>query len=153
MPKPTTVASGAINKSDQLEIELHRPADLPAFILVKWPAAPSVASLDNFGNLVAAVYRIMADARTALSRRRGDRRTRYKPHTRESLGEAARGSPGFSDRDSRTGGASPGVLLDKCPWVRAMMQVLTLDEAEGGAGPALGGRDVRAVAATRRTPD
>ena len=76
MPKPTTLASGQLNLSDQLEIELHRPADLPAFILVKWPAAASVARPDNFDNVVAAVYRIMADARTTLTRIRGDRRTR-----------------------------------------------------------------------------
>ena len=75
MAKPTTLATGQLNKSDQLEVELHRPADLPAFVLVKWPAAPSVASLDNFDNLVAAVYRVLAEARTTVSRRRGDRRT------------------------------------------------------------------------------
>ena len=75
MPKPTTLATGQINASDEITVELHRPADLPAFILIKWPAAPSVASLDNFDNLVAAVYRILADARTTLSRMRGDRRT------------------------------------------------------------------------------
>jgi hypothetical protein len=75
VPKPTTLAIGQINKSDQLEIELHRPADLPAFILVRWPDAPSVASPDNFTDLVAAVFRVLADARTALSRMRGDRRT------------------------------------------------------------------------------
>ena len=57
-------------------MELHRPADLLAFILVKWPAAPSVASPDNFDTMVAAVYRVLADARVALSRMRGDRRTR-----------------------------------------------------------------------------
>ena len=76
MPKPTTLAIGQLNNSDQIEVELHRPADLPAFILVKWPAAPSVASLNNFDNLVAAVYRVLAEARTTLSRMRGDRRTR-----------------------------------------------------------------------------
>ena len=76
MPKPTTLASGQLNASDQLEVELHRPADLPAFILIKWPAAASVASPDNFDRLVAAVYRVLADARTTLSRMRGDRRTR-----------------------------------------------------------------------------
>ena len=76
MAKPTTLATGQLNKSDQLDVELYQPADLPAFILVKWPTAPSVASLDNFDNLVAAVYRILADARTTVSRRRGDRRTR-----------------------------------------------------------------------------
>jgi hypothetical protein len=78
VPKPTTLASGQLNKSDQLSVELHRPADLPAFILIKWPAAPSVASADDdsFDRLVAAVYRVLADARTSLSRMRGDRRTR-----------------------------------------------------------------------------
>ena len=76
MPKPTTLAAGQLNKSDQLEIELHRPSDLPAFILVKWPAAPSVVNPDNFADLVAATFRILADARTTLSRMRGDRRTR-----------------------------------------------------------------------------
>ena len=76
MPKPTTLASGQVNKSDQILVELHRPADLPAFVLVKWPTAPSVASPDNFDNLVAAVYRVLSDARTTLSRMRGDRRTR-----------------------------------------------------------------------------
>jgi len=45
-------------------------------MLVKWPSAPSVASLDNFDNLVAAVFRVLADARITLSRMRGDRRTR-----------------------------------------------------------------------------
>jgi hypothetical protein len=44
-------------------------------VLVKWPAAPSVASLDNFDNLLAAVYRTLSTARTTLSRMRGDRRT------------------------------------------------------------------------------
>ena len=52
----------AFKKSDQLDVELHRPADLPAFILVKWPSAPSVAGPDTFGNLVTAVFRVLADA-------------------------------------------------------------------------------------------
>ena len=78
MSKVTPLASGQINKSDQLEVELHRPADLPAFVLIKWPAAPSVAAVDNdsFDRLVAAVYRVLADARVTLSRMRGDRRTK-----------------------------------------------------------------------------
>jgi hypothetical protein len=69
----TTLATGQLNKSDQLDVELHRPADLPAFILVKWPSAPSP---DTFADLVAATFRILADARVTLSRMRGDRRTR-----------------------------------------------------------------------------
>jgi hypothetical protein len=39
-----------------------------AFILVRWPSAPSVASSDNFTDLVAAVFRVLADARITLSR-------------------------------------------------------------------------------------
>ena len=55
VPKPTTLtlASGQLNRSDQLDVELHRPASEPAFILVKWPDAPSIASPDNFDSLVA----------------------------------------------------------------------------------------------------
>ena len=76
MPNVTTLASGQLNKSDQIEVELHRPVDLPAFILIKGPSAPSVASPDNFTDLVAAVYRVLADVRITLSRMRGERRTK-----------------------------------------------------------------------------
>jgi hypothetical protein len=43
-----------------------------------WPAAPSIATADDdsLDRLVAAVYHVLADARTALSWMRGDRRTR-----------------------------------------------------------------------------
>ena len=58
------MGTGLITAADQIAVELLRPADLPPFILVKWPAAPSVTSLDNFDNLLAAVYRLLADART-----------------------------------------------------------------------------------------
>jgi hypothetical protein len=78
MAQPTTLATGQITRSDQLSVELHTPAVEPAFVLVRWPAAPSVASADDdsFDRLVAAVYRVLADARTTLTRMRGDRRTR-----------------------------------------------------------------------------
>jgi hypothetical protein len=33
MAKPTSLAAGQLNKSDQLQVELHRPAGLPAFNL------------------------------------------------------------------------------------------------------------------------
>ena len=69
--QPTTVTSGAINKSDQIEVELHRPADLPAFVLVKWPSAPSVARPDDFSDLVAAVFRVLADAPRRLEQDAG----------------------------------------------------------------------------------
>jgi hypothetical protein len=74
MPKPTTLATGQLQQVRPAHGR-SAPADLPAFILIKWPAAPPVASLENFDRLVAAVYRVLADARTTLSRMRGDRRT------------------------------------------------------------------------------
>ena len=57
MPEPTstTLASGPVNRSDQIVVELHRPAAEPVFILVRWPSEPSVASVaspDNFSDLV-----------------------------------------------------------------------------------------------------
>ena len=66
-----TLASAPITNADQLIVELVTPPDAPAVILVRWPAAASVARPDDFDNLVAAVYRILADARTALTRMRG----------------------------------------------------------------------------------
>ncbi len=72
MSKPTSTTLA----TRQVTVELHRPATEPAFILVVWPTAPSVASPDNFADLVAAVFRVLADARVTLSRMRGDRRTR-----------------------------------------------------------------------------
>ena len=70
------LASGPINASDRIKVELHRPADMPAFILIKWPTAPSVASLESFDNIVAAVFGVLADARVTLTGMRGRRRTR-----------------------------------------------------------------------------
>ena len=69
---PPTSSTSAISST----VELHQPVDCPAFVLIKWPAAPSVASLDTFDRLVAATYRILADARTTLTRLRRERRTR-----------------------------------------------------------------------------
>ena len=70
MPKPTTLASGQLNKSDQLDVELHRPATEPTFVLVRWPTAPSVASPDNFADLVAATFRVLAEARVTVKTHR-----------------------------------------------------------------------------------
>ena len=68
MPKPTTLATGQLNNSDQLEVELHRPADMPAFILIKWPAAPSVVepTPKAIANLTAAL-RTLAEAQSKLA--------------------------------------------------------------------------------------
>jgi hypothetical protein len=65
------------NATDQLSVELVAPIETPPTVVVRWPASPtSVASSDNFSELVAGVFRVLAEARTTLSRMRGDRRTR-----------------------------------------------------------------------------
>ena len=69
MSKRTTLASGQLNKSDQLEVELHRPATEPAFILVRWPDAPSVLKPDPraVAAVAAAIVRVLAEAQTRLA--------------------------------------------------------------------------------------
>jgi hypothetical protein len=69
VPKPTTLASGQLNSSDQLEVELHRPADLPAFVLIKWPTAASVVAPTPkaIANLTTAVVRTLAEAQSKLA--------------------------------------------------------------------------------------
>ena len=73
MPKPTTLAAGQINNSDRITVELHRPADLPAFVLITWPA--TVTSPDQFAAVIAATFQILANARIVLAGMRGNRRT------------------------------------------------------------------------------
>ena len=75
MPQPTTLSSGQLNRADDLSVELHEPATEPAFILVKWPAVPSVASLDNFDTWWQRST-ASCPMPAHLSRMRGERRTR-----------------------------------------------------------------------------
>jgi hypothetical protein len=77
MPKPTTtrLAGGQLNRSDQIEVQLHRPATEPAVVLIVWPAAPSVVTPNPraLAAVAAAVVRVLVEAQTRL---RGDHRTR-----------------------------------------------------------------------------
>jgi hypothetical protein len=69
MPTVTTLATGQLNKSDQLDVELHRPPDTPAFVLIKWPTSPSVAATDPraVAEMARAVVRVLAAAQTRLA--------------------------------------------------------------------------------------
>ena len=74
MPKPIVLlASGLITKADTLRVELHQPADLPAFVLVRWPAAPSVVKPNPraLAAVAASVVRVLAEAQTRLTTLRG----------------------------------------------------------------------------------
>jgi hypothetical protein len=44
-----TLANGAITAADMITVELHHPADLLGFVLIKWPDAPSVTTVQLLG--------------------------------------------------------------------------------------------------------
>ena len=66
---PIVLASGAITTADTLRVELHRPSDSPAFILLRWPAAPSVtvANPKVLATIAASIVRVMAEAQAQLA--------------------------------------------------------------------------------------
>jgi hypothetical protein len=63
------LASGSITKADMLRVELHQPIGSPAFVLLVWPAAPTVtnANMKAIATIAAATVRIMAEAQARLA--------------------------------------------------------------------------------------
>jgi hypothetical protein len=61
------LASAPITNADQLEVELHRPASEPAFVLIKWSGlgAPTVCSPPH--RLMPAALAIIAVMDTAMA--------------------------------------------------------------------------------------
>jgi hypothetical protein len=76
MSQVTHLASGALTRSgDQLGIELHSPADSPSFVMVVWPAKPTVtaATPKALAAVAAAMVRCMAEAQAELAKIRTGR--------------------------------------------------------------------------------
>ena len=76
MSKAIHLASGQLNRSgDVLTIELHRPLDSPSFVMVVWPAKPSITppTPKALAALASAMVRIMAEAQTELAKIRTGR--------------------------------------------------------------------------------
>ena len=50
-------------------VELHRPVGSPAFVLLVWPAAPTVSNANPkaIATIAAATVRIMAEAQARLA--------------------------------------------------------------------------------------
>ena len=70
MSKITELASGAITRSgDQLSIELHQPETSPSFVMVVWPAKPSITqpTPKALAALASAMVRTLAEAQTELA--------------------------------------------------------------------------------------
>jgi hypothetical protein len=70
MSQVTHLASGALTHSgDQLRIELHQPETSPSFVMVVWPAKPSVtaATPKALAALASAMVRTLAEAQAELA--------------------------------------------------------------------------------------
>ena len=70
MSQGTHLASGAPNRSgDRLRVDLHQPADSPSFVMVVWPAKPSVTAPTPKAPaaLASAMVRTLAEAQTELA--------------------------------------------------------------------------------------
>jgi hypothetical protein len=63
MPKSVTLGDGAIDESgDRITIHLVTPADFPAGIQIRWPAAATVCVPGRFTETAAAAMKVLADA-------------------------------------------------------------------------------------------
>jgi hypothetical protein len=73
--KKLSLASGRVTPSDTIVVELYQPADSPRFVLVVWPAAPSVTSTDPRGlaSVASAIAHVLAAAQTRLATIRKER--------------------------------------------------------------------------------
>jgi hypothetical protein len=68
MPKVTTLASGQINRSDQITIELVEADGRPPRVAIIWPPRSTVTTVAQLSEVLAAAVRILANASTELSR-------------------------------------------------------------------------------------
>jgi hypothetical protein len=66
MHQRTDLASGPINGSDRLLVELIQPTDT-AFIAVTWPAKPTIATPANYPAVAATITRLIAESATRLA--------------------------------------------------------------------------------------
>ena len=67
MAKVTELASGQINASDSISIELVEAEETPAVVLLRWPPQPSVATPVRFGATASAVTAMLAAATARLA--------------------------------------------------------------------------------------
>jgi hypothetical protein len=69
----TELARGTINQSDELLIELRQPDNMPATVVIVWPAAPSVASPTAFPTTASKITAIVASAAVRLAQHKAKR--------------------------------------------------------------------------------
>jgi hypothetical protein len=67
MHQRTDLATGQINGSDRLLIELFQPIDSPPIVAITWPSRQTVCTPANYDQAAAAAMRILAAASTAIA--------------------------------------------------------------------------------------
>jgi len=67
MSKTIELASGQITRTDALTIELVKPTDMPAVIMIRWPVQPTISDPRQFSATASAAMRILANAVTRLA--------------------------------------------------------------------------------------
>jgi hypothetical protein len=70
----TDLASGLINGSDPLQVELIQPTGMPAVIRIVWPDAPMITSPARYNEVASTVMKLLAEASTTLARIKASRR-------------------------------------------------------------------------------
>ena len=70
----TVLASASINTTDAIVVELVEANEMPAVIIVRWPAKPTVCAPRRFPDTAAVIVRLFSEAHTMLTRVRARRR-------------------------------------------------------------------------------
>jgi hypothetical protein len=67
---PIVLAAGQITRADRLTIELVKPPDKPAAVLIKWPPARSVVEPNPkaLASVAVSVVRVLGEAQAALAK-------------------------------------------------------------------------------------
>jgi hypothetical protein len=74
MSQITELASGAINGTDALIVELVEADETPAVVIIRWPAKATVSHPRRFPDTAAMLTRLFAEAATTLASIKANRR-------------------------------------------------------------------------------
>jgi hypothetical protein len=72
--KRTDLASGTLNGTDRIMVELVQPPDGPPLVKATWPGKPTVSTPTTYPQVAASIVQIFAASATALAR--------WKAHSR-----------------------------------------------------------------------
>jgi hypothetical protein len=74
MSKITELASGPINGTNSLTVELVEADETPAVVIIRWPVKPTVLGPRRYAEAAAAAMKALASASTELAAIKARRR-------------------------------------------------------------------------------